>query len=180
MDDPVSTGLAILRVALGVVFLAHGLKHLAGREKTTNWFGWLGFKAPGFQWMASTATEIGVGILLVVGLLTGFAAAGVVGVMFVAFWTVHRNAGFFITAFMKEGTDVEGYEYVAVLALAATALAVTGPGAYAIDDQIMVDGSSLASQFDGWIGLALVFFGAAVAAVQLTIFWRPGRSDSRL
>ena len=119
VSDPVSVGLAVVRIALGVIFLAHGVKHLMGREKTTRWFAAIGFKAPGFQWFASTATEIGAGVLLVVGLLTGAAAAGVIGIMFVAFWTVHRRAGFFITAFMRDDTDVEGYEYVALLAAVA-------------------------------------------------------------
>ena len=34
MEDPVSVGLLVLRLGLGVVFLAHGVKHLRGREKT--------------------------------------------------------------------------------------------------------------------------------------------------
>ena len=123
MDDPIGVGLLVLRISLGAVFLAHGVKHLRGREKTTGWFGWLGFKAPGFQWFASTATEIAVGVLLIAGLLTGVAAAGVVGIMVVAFWTVHRVAGFFITSFMKEGVEVEGWEYVFTLAFTAAALA---------------------------------------------------------
>ncbi|MGI9667498.1 MAG: DoxX family protein [Acidimicrobiia bacterium] len=176
MEDPVSSGLLVLRIGLGVVFLAHGVKHLMGREKTTNWFGWLGFKAPGFQWFASTATELGVGVLLIVGALTGFAAAGVVGVMAVAFWTVHRKAGFFITAFMQDDVDVEGYEYVAVLALAATAIAITGPGVYSIDDKVVIDGVSVASQLDGWVGLALAGVGAVLAGLLLAVFWRPGQS----
>ena len=176
MDDPIGVGLLVLRIALGVVFLAHGVKHLRGREKTTGWFGWLGFKAPGFQWFASTATEIGVGVLLIAGLLTGVAAAGVVGIMVVAFWTVHRTAGFFITAFMKEGIDVEGYEYVAFLAAAAAALAITGPGAYAVDASLTIDGVSLAALLDGWVGVGLILLGGVVAAMQLVIFWRP---DSR-
>ncbi len=173
MDDPVSVGLLVLRLGLGVVFLAHGVKHLRGREKTTGWFAWLGFKAPGFQWFASTATEIGVGVLLIAGFLTGVAAAGVVGVMAVAFWTVHRAAGFFITAFMKEGVDVEGYEYVAFLSATAVALAIAGPGVYSVDESITVTGSTVASLLDGWVGLALVGLGIAVAAAQLLGFWRP-------
>lgn len=174
MDDPISIGILVLRVGLGVVFLAHGVKHLLGRAKTTAWFRSLGFKAPGFQWFASTATELGVGVLLIAGFLTGAAAAGVVGVMAVAFWSVHRKAGFFITAFMKEGVDVEGYEYVGFLSVAAAAVAIAGPGAYAVDDVITIDGTSLWALLDGWVGVALVLAGAVIAAVQLAVFWRPG------
>ena len=173
MSDPVSVGLLVLRIGLGIVFLAHGLKHLASREKTTRWFASIGFRAPGFQWFASTATELGVGVLLLAGLGTGLAAAGVVGVMFVAFWTVHRFAGFWITAFMRDGVDVEGYEYVATLSLIAVALAITGAGEYAVDAAIEIDGTPLGALLDGWTGLALVGGAVVLAAVQIAAFWRP-------
>ena len=175
MTDPVSAGLLVIRVAVGVVFLAHGIKHLLGRERTTRWFASLGFRAPGLQWFASTATEIGAGVLLVVGFLTGPAAAGVIGVMFVAFWTVHRRAGFFITAFMKEDIDVEGYEYVALLATVAVGLAVSGPGEFALDAQVTVGGDSLAMALDGWVGLGLAAIGLVGGIGLLATFWRPAR-----
>ena len=57
--DAVSSALLVLRVILGVVFLAHGVKHAMGREKTTAWFRSLGFKAPGMQWATITLFEIG-------------------------------------------------------------------------------------------------------------------------
>ena len=173
MSDPVSVGLLALRLGLGVVFLAHGIKHALGREKTTAWFGSIGFRAPGCQWFASTATEIGVGVLMIAGLLTGLGAAGVIGIMFVAFWTVHRAAGFFITAFMKEGIDVEGYEYVAFLSTAALAVAIAGPGEYALDSVIEIGDDTVASLLDGWIGLGLAALGVVVAAIQVLVFWRP-------
>ncbi|MGI9584893.1 MAG: DoxX family protein [Acidimicrobiia bacterium] len=175
MPDTINAALLILRVGLGIVFLAHGVKHALGRQKTTKWFKWLGFKAPGFQWFASTTTEIAVGVLLIAGFLTGFAAAGVVGVMFVAFWTVHRHAGFFITAFMKEDVDVEGWEYVAFLSVAAAALAIGGPGAWSVDHQLIVDATSVADLLDGRIGALLLGGGVVVAAIQLAVFWRPTR-----
>lgn len=174
MTDAMSAGLLIVRIALGVVFLAHGIKHALGREKTTAWFGWLGFRAPGFQWFASTATEIGAGALLIAGFLTGPAAAGVIGVMFVAYWSVHREAGFFITAFMKDDIDVEGYEYVAMLAAAALGLAVAGPGEFALDAQITVGGDTLATALDGWVGFGLALLGLAGGFALLGAFWRPG------
>ena len=61
---PIDIALLILRVALGLVFVAHGVKHARGREKTSNWFGSIGFRQPQMQWFASSATEIGVGVLL--------------------------------------------------------------------------------------------------------------------
>ncbi len=171
--DTVNGALLILRVGLGLVFLAHGVKHLKSREKTTAWFESIGFRSPGMQWLLMTITELGVGTLLVVGLLTGFAAAGVIATMAVAFWTVHREAGFFITAFMKEGIDVEGYEYVLTLAVAALAVAVGGPGEWSIDWAIEFDGVPLANLLDGRIGVLLAIGGVAASVGQLLVFWRP-------
>jgi putative oxidoreductase len=176
MPDTVNAALLIIRLTLGVVFLAHGIKHALGRTKTTNWFASLGFRHAGLQWFASTATEIAVGLLLIAGLFSSFAAAGIVGIMFVAFWTVHRSAGFFITGFMKEGVDVEGYEYVMTLALVAVAIAVAGPGEWSLDEQIIVSGSSLAESFDGIAGAALAGIGLLAGVLLLVVFWRPSEA----
>jgi putative oxidoreductase len=169
--DAVNAGMLILRILLGIVFLAHGLKHARSRERTTNWFGSIGFKKPEFQWLMSTATETGVGVLLIAGLLTSLAAAGVIGIMFVAFWSVHRAAGFFITAFMQEGVDVEGWEYVFTLAGVALALAVVGPGEWSLDHAL-----DLANRLDGWVGAAIAAGGVMVSAGQIATFYKPGQT----
>lgn len=173
VSDPVSVALLLVRLIIGGVFLAHGIKHARGRQKTTNWFASLGFKAPGLQWFLSTATEIGAGLLIVLGLLTGPAALAIIATMVVAYWVNHRAAGFFITAFMKDGIDVEGYEYVLTLAVGAAALAVAGPGEFSLDWIIELDGVPLAALLDGWIGALLAVGGIAAAAGQLATFWRP-------
>jgi putative oxidoreductase len=162
------TGMLVLRLGLGAVFLAHGVKHAMGREKTSAWFASIGFKRAEFQWFMSTATEIGVGVLLILGLLTSLAAAGVIGVMTVAFWTVHRPAGFFITAFMRDGVDVEGWEYVFTLSFASLALAIAGPGDVSLDASL-----DIAENLDGWVGLLLGAGGVAAAFGQVATFWRP-------
>lgn len=167
-DNAFNLAMLILRVGLGVIFLAHGIKHARGREKTTKWLAWLGFKQAPLQWLLSTATEIGAGVLLIVGLGTSLAAAGVVGIMVVAFWTVHKAAGFFITAFMKEGIDVEGWEYVFALAFTAAALAIAGPGDWSLDHQFDLD-----HKLDAWIGVFFVIGAVAVSGLQLATFWRP-------
>lgn len=164
--DTFNAAVLILRVWVGLVFLAHGIKHARGRHKTTNWFASIGFRQPGLQWFASTATEIGVGLLLITGLLTSPAAAGLIGTMAVAFWSVHRFAGFWVTA-----RPDEGWEFVATLAAAALALAVAGPGEWSLDHAI-----GIASDLDGWVGLAIAAGGLVVAAVQLATFWRPGEA----
>ena len=98
---------------LGVTMFAHGYNHIWGGGKiegTAGWFASLGLK-PGMlhAWLASL-TELGAGAMLILGLLTPLAAAGVVGVMTVALITNHLKNGFFI---FRPG---EGYEYVLNLA----------------------------------------------------------------
>jgi len=176
MTDPVSTALLLLRLTLGGVFLAHGIKHALGREKTTRWFASLGFKAPGMQWLTMTVVEIGAGLLAIVGLLSGLAAMAFVSMMFVAYVVNHRLAGFWVTAFMRKGVDVEGYEYVLTLALASAALAIAGPGEFSLDWVIERDGVSLAVLLDGWVGASLAVGGIAAAAAQLATSWRPGET----
>jgi putative oxidoreductase len=159
----------ILRVGIGLIFLAHGIKHAMGREKTTKWFGDIGFRSPGLQWMAATATEIAVGVLLIAGLLTSLAAAGLIATMFVAFWSVHRYAGFWVTA-----RPDEGWEFVATLSLAAFTVAVTGPGQASLDDAI-----GIATDLDGWIGVMLVAGALVAAAGQIATFYRPGEAATK-
>ena len=153
----------LLRLAVGGIMLAHGIKHARGKEKTSRWFGSIGFKSPTMQWFASTATEIGVGVLLIVGFLTPLAAAGTIGVMSVAFFSVHRSVGFWVTA-----RPDEGWEYVMLIAVTSAAIAIGGPG------EISVDGAlGIATDFNGWIGAGVALAGVVVALVQLAIFFRP-------
>ena len=167
-DDAFNLAMLVLRVGLGIVFLAHGFKHLRSREKTIKWFEAIGFKQAPMQWVVMTATEIGAGAFLLIGLLSSAAGAAVVGTMVVAYWTVHRTAGFFITAFMKEGIDVEGWEYVFTLAIAAAALAVAGPGDWSLDYQIGID-----HVLDAWIGVIFVAGSVLLSIGQLAAFYRP-------
>lgn len=152
----------ILRVGTGLVILAHGVNHARGRQRTTNWFGSIGFSRPGLQWAASTASELGIGLFLIIGLLTGPAAAGLVAVMFVAFWSVHRKNGFFI---FRPG---EGWEYVATLAMIGMTIAIAGPGSVSVDNGLGWD-----TALDGGVGAALVLGALGAAAAQLALFFKP-------
>ncbi|MGZ7019375.1 MAG: DoxX family protein, partial [Acidimicrobiia bacterium] len=145
MDDGVNAGLLILRVMVGIVMIAHGYNHIFRGGKiagTGRWFESLGMK-PGVlhAWLASL-TELGAGTMLVFGLLTPLAAAGVVGVMLVALITNHIKNGFFI---FRPG---EGYEYVLTLCMVGLAIGALGAGQWSIDDAIDLD-------WVGWTGLAI-------------------------
>jgi putative oxidoreductase len=130
MDSSASVGLLVLRVAVGVVFVAHGWNHIFGGGKiagTGRWFDSLGMR-PGIlhAWVASLV-ELGAGALLVAGLVTPLAGAGVVGVMLVAWTANHAGNGFLI---FRPG---EGYEHVMTLTACGLALSGTGGGRYSLD-----------------------------------------------
>ena len=163
-------GLLILRVAVGVIMLAHGINHIfrGGKIKgTAGWFGSLGMK-PGIlhAWLASL-TEVGAGVLLIAGLLTPLAAAGVVGTMTVALITNHIKNGFFI---FRPG---EGYEYVASLIMSGLALGATGPGQWSLDHALNFD---WVSGYRSFAITAVVGLGGAF--LLLLVFWRPEKKPA--
>lgn len=163
--DGLSLGLAILRAAVGIIMLAHGVNHIwrGGKiQGTAGWFASLGMK-PGIlhAWLASL-TELGAGTLLILGLLTPIAAAGVVGTMTVAFVTNHRGNGFFI---FRPG---EGWEYVGSLICSGLALGATGPGKWSLDN---LAGFDWVSGLESFALTAAVGLGGA--ALLLVVFWRP-------
>jgi len=166
MIEATDWAMALLRVVAGTVILAHGIKHARGRVKTGNWFGSIGFRSPDMQWFASTATEIGVGVLLIVGLGATLAGAGLVAVMTVAFWTVHRSVGFWVTA-----RPDEGWEYVLVLGTVGAAISIAGPGAFSVDAAIGLD-----TVLNGWVGAGIALGGVVAAAAQIATFFRPAEA----
>ena len=164
--DAVNLGLLVLRCCVGTVMLAHGYNHVWGGGKiagTGRWFASMGMRnAPLQAWLASV-TELAAGLSLVLGLLTPLGAAGVVGVMVVAFVINHRGNGFFI---FRPG---EGWEYVMTLALVAVSIGAIGPGEWSLDDALGVR-----DELIGWSGLLIaVLAGGGGAAVLLVAAWRP-------
>lgn len=155
------TALLILRLWLAIVMLAHGVNHARSIDGTASWFESKGFRQPRLNAMASAAGELAIGLGIATGLLTSFAAAGLIATMTVAFGSIHRFAGFFV--FKRPD---EGYEYVATLAVAALTLAVIGPGSASLDSAFGID------TLNGWTGLIIALAGVAGGAAQLTIFWR--------
>jgi len=163
--DAINLALLGLRLILAGVMLAHGINHIIGGGKiagTGRWFESLGMKpGPLHAWLASL-TEVGAGAMLVLGLLTPLACAGVIGVMLVALITNHWKNGFFI---FRPG---EGYEYVLTLTIVALSLATLGAGEWSLDDAL--DMQDIA----GWSGLLIAAVaGGGGTAVLLAGFWRP-------
>ena len=164
---PTAVNLVLLgfRLTIGFVFLAHGWNHIFGGGKiagTGRWFESLGMK-PGWlhAWTASL-TELGAGVLLILGLLTPLAGAGVIGTMLVALITNHLRNGFFI---FRPG---EGYEYVLTLIACGVGLAGTGAGRFSLDNAFGIFTPP------GWVGLLIgVLAGGVGGAGLLVTFWRP-------
>ncbi|HZQ29383.1 MAG TPA: DoxX family protein [Acidimicrobiales bacterium] len=163
---PPDAAAAILRVMVGITLFAHGWNHFFGGGKiagTARWFESIGIR-PGkvHAWIAST-TEIGAGVLLVLGLFTPLAAAGGVGTMTVALVANHLRNGFFI---FRKG---EGYEYVLNLAMVSVAIGILGGGWLSLDHAVGID-------WNGWAGFATAAgAGGGGAALLLATCWRPNR-----
>ena len=172
MSDRTALDLVLLtlRLAAAGVMLAHGINHIFGGGKiagTARWFERLGMR-PGIlhAWVASV-TEVAAGTLLVLGLGTAVAAAGIVGVMVVAWITNHRKNGFFV---FRPG---EGWEYVMTLTVVGLVIATAGPGRWSLDHAVDLD-----DDLTGAAGLlTAVVLGGGGALALLVGFWRPSRDN---
>lgn len=132
----------ILRLALGIMILPHGL------QKTFGLFGGYGFEGTigfftqkmGIPWifavLAILAEFLG-GLGLIVGALTRIAAFGVGFTMLVAAVTVHWHNGFFMNWFGNQAG--EGIEFFILAVGIAVALMITGGVACSVDSCISND-----------------------------------------
>jgi putative oxidoreductase len=161
-----------LRAALGSTMLAHGWRHAFGGGRlpgTAGWFESIGIRPGRVHALLATVTEIGSGVLLLFGLLTPLAAAGVVGTMLVALVANHLRNGYFI---FRPG---EGFEYVLFITLSGFAIGALGGGRVSLDH-------ALSLHLGGWLaggkGLAVTAIGALGAGLLLATCWRPNRAPT--
>lgn len=163
-NDAVNLALLLFRVCAGLTMAMHGYNHFFGGGRipgTGRWFESLGMKPGRFHAILASTTEIVAGLGLALGLLTTFDAAGFVGLLFVAIWTLHRFNGFFVLK--------EGWEYVTFLAVSTVCMAMIGPGEWSLDDKL-----GIADKFDGWVALGIAGGGGMLAAIALlVVFYRP-------
>ena len=114
-----NTGLLILRIAIGAVFLAHGIAKLSGMDGTIMFFASLGL--PAFiAWAVAIVETLG-GAAVLLGIWTRVAAIGLVIVMIGAITTAKWGKPF-----------LGGYEFDFTLLMVNLALATMGPGRYAL------------------------------------------------
>lgn len=135
LDSQAGIAATMLRVPVGIIFMAHGAQKLFG------WFGGYGLEATG-QWMASIGLEPGFlmallagsaeffgGLFLVLGLLTRPTALVLVVTMLVAIVTVHLENGLFMSN--------NGYEFGLTLMVASLSLIFSGAGRFALDTTLV-------------------------------------------
>lgn len=120
-------GLTLLRMIVGVVFLAHGYQKLFvyGIGGVAGSFSQIGIPAPHLSAYLATFAELFGGIALLIGLFTRLAAIPVAFTMVVAILQVHLQGGFYAP---------KGVEYPLTLLAANIALVIAGGGAFALDN----------------------------------------------
>ena len=116
----------ILRVAMGVLFLAHaGLKLFVFTPAgTAQFFESLGLP-PALAYLTILVEVVG-GVALILGFYARIAALVLIPVLLGAIVTVHGPAGFFFT------NPTGGWEFLALWIAGLLALALVGDGALAL------------------------------------------------
>lgn len=116
----------ILRVSLGVLFLAHaGLKLFVFTPAgTAQFFGSLGLP-PALAYV-TIVWEIAGGLALILGLWTRIVALAMIPVLLGAIFTVHGPAGFFFN------NPNGGWEFLALWIVGLISVALIGDGALAL------------------------------------------------
>ena len=122
----VSIGLAVLRIATGVVFLNHGYAKMfkMGIGGVTGFFGHVGVPLPSVMATLITLLEVFGAVALIVGFLTRPIALAFVLDMLGAIFLVQLQNGF------------SKFELEFLLLGASVALIFTGAGRYSIDAMI--------------------------------------------
>ena len=122
----VDYGIALLRIALGTMFLAHGLlKFLVfSLPGTAGFFESVGF--PGFMAYLVAPAEVLAGVALLAGIRTRAVSAAMIPVLLGAL-LVHSGNGWVFSA--SNG----GWEYPLYLVILAVAQSLLGGGAFALD-----------------------------------------------
>jgi putative oxidoreductase len=117
----------ILRVSMGVLFLAHVWLKLVifTPAGTVGFFESLGF--PGFLAYIVIAAELAGGIALIVGVATRWVSLALVPVLLGSIYAPHGAAGFF---FSNEGG---GWEFPAFWAVTLIVQALLGDGAFSLN-----------------------------------------------
>jgi putative oxidoreductase len=127
----------MLRIPLGLIFMAHGSQKLLGL------FGGRGLTAtfasfekdlgiPAIFTLLAIIAEFGGGFGILTGFLTRLSAAGISAVMLVAIYKIHWAHGFFLNGACIPGRG-HGIEYCVALLGMALYLMIAGGGRWCLD-----------------------------------------------
>lgn len=127
----------ILRIALGLIFLAHGSQKMLGWFGGYGWAGTMGFftqtmHIPAFLAAVAILTEFFGGLAIILGVLTRPAALGLSITMLVAMFKVSLPNGFFLDL---QGPK-DGIEYSLILLCVALYFVIRGAGQISLDKVI--------------------------------------------
>ncbi|MFL5868544.1 MAG: DoxX family protein [Thermoleophilaceae bacterium] len=158
------TGLAVLHIVVGLLFVGHGAQKLFGvfggygLEGTAGFFESLGLRPGRFHATAAGVNEFVGGALLALGLVVPVAAALLIATMVAASLTAHRGKGIW--------NQNQGIELPLVYSVIAFTLSAVGAGSASLDSAIGLDVHGL-----GWglaaLGAGLLGGAAAVASGRL-------------
>ena len=130
-------GVTVLRLIVGVVFIAHGLPKLlpiwgASPAHTAAMFEAVGLQPALLLVLTVGLVELLGGAALFLGAYTRRMALPLAFVMGVAIWKMHWPSGFFLNWTLEPGVG-HGFEYTLVLFGALCCLMLAGPGALSVD-----------------------------------------------
>ena len=122
--------LLALRLALGIIFFAHGYPKLARLGGGMQEF-FVQHGLPGYFVYIAGVLEVFGGVALMLGLFTRPTALLFTVEMSVAIWKVHSSRGYLA---------IHEYEFPLTLAVACFALATVGAGAFSLDKPLFERG----------------------------------------
>lgn len=122
---PVNLDIALLmlRLALAAIMLAHGLPKLTGFSGTAGYFASAGIPLPTVAAAFATLAEVVGSILILLGIAVDIAGLALAIDMLGAILFAKLKGGF---------TGPDNFQFELILLVVALALALTGPGRYAV------------------------------------------------
>ena len=123
-------GLAILRIVLGVIFIAHGWPKIGNIEGTVGFLESLSVPLPVVMAWLLAGLEFGGGLLLIAGFLVTPVSVLLTVQMLAGIILVHASNGFYV---IDRGTG--GIEFNLIVAASAMMLVFGGPGLAALDSR---------------------------------------------
>ncbi|MEN1833987.1 DoxX family protein [Pseudomonas lijiangensis] len=127
-------GLTVLRIIVGIIFIAHGSQKLFGAfggyglEGTAQFMASQGLNPGYLMALLSGSVEFFGGLAVLIGLLARPAALGLAVLLLVAIFSVHIGNGLFMAN--------NGYEFALALLGGAIAILIEGAGKLSVDRAI--------------------------------------------